>query len=116
MYKIRSMYSSGANPESSHTKTLHWNMYTSHMSQRLRNPTLRRRQLKHVTSPSDVILTNRLHWNFENLNSSRLLMCHRRSKQFSLLNYEYLNILKMTPHGIIGDVVRSVLSADGPII
>jgi hypothetical protein len=61
------------------------------MSQGLRNPTLRRQQLKPVTSPSDVILSNRLHLNFEHL-SSRLRKCHRRAKQFSPLNSEYLNI------------------------
>jgi hypothetical protein len=47
-----------------------------HMSQRLRKPTLRRHQLKTMTSPSDVILSNRLHWNFEDISISRLLICH----------------------------------------
>jgi hypothetical protein len=38
-----------------------WNTY---MSQRLRKPSLGRHQLKPVTSSSDVILSNRVLWNF----------------------------------------------------
>jgi hypothetical protein len=60
--------------------------------------------------PSDVIFSsNRLHWNFD-LCCSRLLICHRRSKQFSLTEFRIME------YTLWRHVVRTVSSAAGSYI
>jgi hypothetical protein len=76
-------------------------------------PTLRRHQWNQVTSPSDVISTNRIYWNFKIsavIYFSCVIVVQNNVQHWIQNNGIYWKWLHLvTSHSFISDVVRSVI-------